>query len=265
MRSPPSLFVFFSFYITYMVSFEAEDVKLNHTSERGMFEFALIHVCAHVRSRGSVCLWSCLAPSSPLRLMPQMASRLSHIVMLQCVNSRNYKWCADTLLKSICGDGRERTERGDFLSFFFFFFFFPSGDENGWKGFLSWMEILRAGSEETSWRKFKDKDAASERKKKKFDIYIYIYIFFFFFFLPRESSRGNRAACVFLHKYFMSFHSGLQLEHLLALFQLLKSKMCTGFSQRTFFFPVSPFFPFLFHTHTRRMEITHFCCFFFFP
>lgn len=59
--------------------------------------------------------------------MPQMASRLSHIVMLQCVNRRNYKRCADTLLTSICADGRKRAA--------FFFFSLPGSrmDEKGFK------------------------------------------------------------------------------------------------------------------------------------
>lgn len=38
--------------------------------------------------------------------------------MLQCVNRRNYKRCADTLLTSICADGRKGAERGEFPFFF---------------------------------------------------------------------------------------------------------------------------------------------------
>lgn len=50
--------------------------------------------------------------------MPQMASRLSHIVMLQCVNRRNYTRCADTLLTSICAVGRKRAEKEEVFLFF---------------------------------------------------------------------------------------------------------------------------------------------------
>lgn len=54
----------------------------------------------------------CLSPHS---LTPQMASRLSHIVMLQCVNRRNYNWCVDTLLTSICGNEKEKAETEEVL------------------------------------------------------------------------------------------------------------------------------------------------------
>lgn len=104
----------------------------------------------------SLCLWSCLklarllALSFPLCLMPQMASRLSHIVMLQCVNRRNYKRCADTLYTSICADGRkESRKRGLFWLFFFF------------QGVNEWMKKgweldgnRRIGSDEKLRRKF---------------------------------------------------------------------------------------------------------------
>lgn len=83
----------------------------------------------------SLCLWSCLKLARsvfPLAsLMPQMASRLSHIVMLQCVNRRNYKRCADTLYTSICADWEEREQRENF------FFFFPLPGE--------WMKRFWAG------------------------------------------------------------------------------------------------------------------------
>lgn len=68
----------------------------------------------------SLCPWSCLKLARSLalsfspRLMPQMVSRLSHIVMLQCVNRRNYKRCTDTLLTSICADGRQRAKKESF-------------------------------------------------------------------------------------------------------------------------------------------------------
>lgn len=66
-----------------------------------------------------------------------MASRLSHIVMLQCVNRHNYKRCTGTLLTSICADGRKRAEREEV------FFFFQA---------LEWMKRFWAGWKSKDWQ-----------------------------------------------------------------------------------------------------------------
>ena len=128
---------------------QKQSIQTNPSHQReSTFEYKITQVCSHVRSPSlpsalvSLELFKvCSLCLSPLSLMPQMGSRLSHIVMLQCVNRRNYKRCTDTLLTSICADGRKRAERG------YGFFFSSSRGLNGWKGF----ELdgnLRTGSDE---------------------------------------------------------------------------------------------------------------------
>lgn len=74
-----------------------QSAQLSHKCE-SIFGYNITQACSHVRSPSLLSLLVSLelfkahlrALSFPLRLMPQMASRLSHIVMLQCVNRRNY-------------------------------------------------------------------------------------------------------------------------------------------------------------------------------